>query len=85
MNCTEQAYHCHVRWILQSKIGRIMCSYFTAGGGVAKLKIAEAPAGEGEGEGSDMVNAKTRFWRSQSEVRRNGIMDSNVDRLICNA
>ena len=85
MNYTEQAYHCLVRWILQSKIGRMICTYFTTGGGVPKLKRAEVPAGEGEGEGSDMVNAKTRFWRSQSEVRRNGIMDSDVDRLICNA
>ena len=85
MNCTEQAYHCLVSWILQSKIGRMMCTYFTAGGGVAKLKIAEAPAGEGEGEGSDKVNTKTRFWRSQSEVRRNSIMDSDVERLIWNA
>ena len=55
-----------------------MCTYLTAG-------VAEAPAGKGEGEGSDMVNAKTRFWRSQSEVRRNGIVDSDVDRLIYNA
>ena len=57
----------------------MMCTYFTAGVGVAKLPT------EGEGEGSDKVNAKTRFWMSQSEVRRNGIIDSDADRLICNA
>lgn len=60
-------------------------SYFTVGGAPGRLRIAEAFAGMARGEFSDKVSAKTRFWRSQNAVWKNGIMDSVVDRLIYNA